>query len=200
MYKSTQIEKYQTYSLPQWKDEYYTYRGTVRYGMHYILGNSQPHFSITGETIRRDSQRGRWEEDSCGCIHDLIKEKAPHLAPLIEFHLADQDGLPMYYLESGYYWYKEDLETFKSYVRLFEDEVIPEVPEVELPVILSETGKELDLPEKEQEKIKEKFRKQFITNWLKTRIPRLKQEFDEVMREFEVEYISQEEIANLKTK
>lgn len=197
MYKSKQIEKYQTYSLPQWKDDYYTYRGTVTYGMHYILGNSQPYFSITGETRSRDKKGGRWSEDSCGCLHDLIKKKARHLAPLIKFHLADQDGLPMYYLENGYYWYKENLETFKSYIRLSEDEVIPEVPEIELPVILSETGKEHDLPEKEQEKIKEKFRKQFIMDWLKTRIPKLKQEFDEVMKEFDVEYIRQEEIASL---
>lgn len=202
MYKSKQIEKYQTYSLSQWKDEYYTYKGTVTYGMHYILGNSQPYFSITGSTERRRKNGDgevKWFEDSGGCIHDLIKEKAPHLAPLIPFHLSSQDGLPMYYLENGYYWFKENnLEVFKDYVRLSENEEIPEVPDIELPVVLNDNGTEIDLPEKEQKKIIEAGRKKFITDWLKMRIPKLKQEFDEAMSQFEVEYISSEEINTLK--
>ena len=203
MYKSKQIEKYQTYSLPQWREGNTTYRGEVTYGMHYILANSRPYFSITGFTKRKgmDGHDGeKWSEDSCGCLHDLIKEKAKHLAPLIEFHLSDQDGLPMHYLEDGYYWYKEDTKVFKDYVRLSEDEIIPEIPEIELPVILSDTGKELDLSEKEQEKIREKFRRQFIMDWLRTREDKLKEEFDEVMEVFGVEYITEEEIAQLKAK
>jgi hypothetical protein len=199
MYKSKQIEKYQVYRLGQWIEDGRTYKGEVTYGMHYILGNSQPYFSITGNTWRQ-AKNGKWVEDSCGCLHDLIVKKRKSLAPLISFHLSDQNGLPMYYLENGYYWYKENLETFKSYIRLSEDEEIPLVPEIELPVILSDSGKELDLPEKEKEKIREKFRKQFICQWLKTREDKLRKEFDEVMEVFGVEYISQEEIEALKAK
>jgi hypothetical protein len=205
MYKPTQIEKYQTVSLSQWREGNRTYKGEVTYGMHYILGNSMPYFSITGSTWRERTRRQCdneiiWEEDSCGCLHDIIARRKKVLAPLIPFHLADQNGLPMYYLENGYYWYKENLETFKSYIRLSEDEEIPLVPEIELPVILSDSGKELDLPEKEKGKIREKFRKQFICQWLKTREDKLRKEFDEVMEVFGVEYISQEEIEALKAK
>ena len=109
----------------------------------------------------------------------------------------DYEGLVkygMHYLENGYYWYKENLETFKSYVRLSDDEQIPKVPEVELPIVLSETGKGLDLPEKQKDEIKEFAQKQFITQWLKTRESKLRQEFDEAMSVFGVEYISQKEI------
>lgn len=203
MYRSKEIEKYNEYSLPRWSDEHSTYRGTVQYGMHYIYGNSQPYFSITGSTYRQSKNtknKNRWEEDTAGCLHDLIKKKAKHLAPLIQFHLCDQDGLPMYYLENGYYWYKENLETFKSYVRLADDEIIPEVSRIELPTVLDEFGKEHDLPEKEQAKIIESHKKEFITGWLRTREEKLKKEFDETMAKFEVEYITQEEIDSLKAK
>lgn len=209
MYRSKEIEKYNTYSLPQWKEGNTTYRGEVTYGMHYIFGNSQPYFSITAFTERKTTRKGFnasrcqetvWVEDSCGCLHDLIKKKAPHLAPLIDFHLCDQNGLPMYYLENGYYWYKENLETFKSYVRLADDETIPEVPKIELPTVLDDFGKEHDLPEKEQAKIIESHRKKFITDWLKTREDKLKREFDETMVRFEVEYITQEEIDAIKAE
>ena len=202
MYRSQQIEKYQTAQIPQWKEGNRTYRGEVTYGMYYLYGNSQPYFSITAFTERRGKNghgEVTWFEDSGGCLHDLIKKKAKHLAPLIQFHLCDQDGLPLYYLENGYYWYKEDLKVFKDYVRL-SDEQIPEVPKIKLPVILNDNGTEIDLPEKEQEKIKEKARKKFITNWLRTREEKLKQEFISTMQQFKVEFISQEEIEALKSK
>lgn len=203
MYRSQQIEKYNEYSPLTWKEGNTTYRCKVTYGMQYIYGNSQPYFSITAFTERRGKNGHgeiKWFEDSCGCLHDLIREKAPHLAPLIDFHLCDQDGLPMHYLENEYYWFKENLETFRSYVRLSDDEIIPEVPKIELPTVLDEFGKEHDLPEKEQEKLKEKARKKFITDWLRTREDKLKREFDETMKHFNVEYISQEEIEALKAK
>ncbi len=201
--KSTEIEKYNEYCPAQWSDKTHTYRAIFRYGMHYILGNSQPYFSITGSTWRQPKNilnKSRWDEDSCGCMHDLIQERASDLAPLTKFHLCDQDGLPMYYLQNGYYWYKENLETFKSYVRLANDEVIPEVPKIELPVVLNDNGTEIDLPEKEQAKIIESHRKKFITGWLKTREEKLKREFDETMARFQVEYITQKEIDAIKSK
>lgn len=201
MYRSKQIEKYNEYSPLPYKEGNRTYRCKVTYGMHYIFGNSSPYFSITAVTERRGKNghgEVKWFEDSGGCLHDLIREKAPHLASLIKFHLADQDGLPMYYLENGYYWYKENLETFKSYVRLADNEVIPEVPKIELPTVLDDFGKEHDLPEKEQAKILESHQKKFITDWLKTREEKLKREFDETMAKFEVEYITQEEIDAIK--
>lgn len=40
-----------------------------------------------------------------GCNHDLILEVAPHLAPLVAAHLADQDGTPMHAEANGWYFY-----------------------------------------------------------------------------------------------
>ena len=92
--------------------------------------------------------------------------------------------------------FRSNLKTFKSYIRLAEGEIIPEVPKVELPVVLTE----IDLPEKEQGKIIESARKEFITGWLRTREPKLKKEFEEAMMQFNVEFISQEEIDAIKAK
>ena len=190
-----QINKKKTGQIAQWTLAGYDYKGVVEYGMHYLEGNSLPYFSITASTWRRKSIGGKWREDSCGCLHEVIAKRKKLLAILIQFHLSDQNGLPMHYLENGYYWYKKNLETFKSYVRLSDDEQVPEVPKIELPIVLSETGKELDLPEKQKERFIEYTQKQFITQWLKTREDKLKQEFDEVMTVFGVEYITEEEIS-----
>lgn len=192
-----EIKKYQTAQTAQWKNGKCNYKAIVTYGMHYLYGNISPHFFITTEVYCKNP-KGRWFLESCGCLHNRIREKAPHLNPLISFHLTDQNGLPMYYLENGYYWYKENLDTFKSYVRLSDDELIPEVPKVKVPVLLNDNGTEIDLPQKEQEKIIEKARKKFITDWLKTREGKLKQEFEEAMKQFSVEFITQAEIDTLR--
>ena len=191
------INKKKIAQIPQWTEDGYDYKGVVEYGMHYLEGNSLPYFSITASTWCKSSKGRVWREDSCGCLHDLIAKRKKLLATLIPFHLSDQNGLPMHYLENGYYWYKKNLETFKSYVRLSDKEQIPEVPKIELPIALSTTGKELDLPEKQKERFIEYTQKQFITQWLKTREDKLKQEFDEVMTVFGVEYITKKEIDQL---
>ena len=200
MYHSKEITKYQTAIINPWQEDGYDYKGVVQYGMHYIYNNSSPYFSITASTLLFFRKGGRWVEDSCGCLHDLIVKKKKSLAPLITFHLCDQNGLPMYYLENGYYWYKENLATFKDYIRLADDEIIPEMPKIQLPGILNDNGTEIDLPDEEQEKIIESARKKFITDWLRTREDKLKREFEEVMRRFNVEFITDEEIEDLRKK
>lgn len=62
--------------------------------------NGHETFSITG-TIDR-WERGRWTDDSCGCIHDEIAKHFPDLAPLIKWHLVSTDG-PMYYIANTVY-------------------------------------------------------------------------------------------------
>jgi hypothetical protein len=79
-----------------------TYRITVRYGMHHIRGNRQPYFSITAD-IDRKAMGDRWVEDSGGCLHEDIARRFPRLAPLIRWHLCDQDGTPMHYVANGVY-------------------------------------------------------------------------------------------------
>ena len=82
-----QIEKYQTVQINSWKEGKYDYKLTIKYGMHYLHGDYQPCFAITGSTLRKNSKGGAWVEDSIGCLHDLIQERAKHLSPLIPFHL-----------------------------------------------------------------------------------------------------------------
>jgi hypothetical protein len=77
----------------------------ARYGFHYIHGNRRPYFSITG-TIR-DKKTGRRRDDyieSCGCIHDDIREHFPELAHLIRWHLVDDDASPTHYQPNAAYW------------------------------------------------------------------------------------------------
>lgn len=71
-----------------------------------------PGFSITGSlwsaTSRwsgRCRKRADPEPDACGMIHDQILHAAPELAPFIEVHLADQQGLPMHAKANGWYFY-----------------------------------------------------------------------------------------------
>ena len=70
----------------------------------YTLGNNQyPYFSITGEVSRND-KRFRDPIITCGCIHEIILEHFPHLAPLVTVHLSGPDGVPMYAEENARYW------------------------------------------------------------------------------------------------
>lgn len=71
-----------------------------------------PGFSITGSVWeRRPSHTGRArkragrEEDMGGMIHDVIEEALPRLKPIIDVHLANQAGVPMYAKENGWYFY-----------------------------------------------------------------------------------------------
>lgn len=173
MYRSQQIEKYQTAQIPQWTEYGYHYKGVITYGMHYIFGNSQPYFSITVDTFRKNPKNGGWKEDGEDCCHDLIKKHKKSLASLIPFHLCDQNGLPMHYLENGWYWYKEDKKVFLEQCRV-------EYFEVE------------DMPVTDE--------KEVLVNWLMSRTKALKQRFDDTMKHFNVEYITQEEIDALKAK
>lgn len=45
------------------------------------------------------------EPDALGCLHDEILQAAPELTPLIEMHLCDPDGVPMYAKANGWYFY-----------------------------------------------------------------------------------------------
>lgn len=72
------------------------------YGMHYIVGNRMPYFSLTADTYR--AERGTWKNDGGGCCHEDIAKAFPELAELIQFHLWDSDGLPMHYVANGLYW------------------------------------------------------------------------------------------------
>jgi hypothetical protein len=78
------------------------HRITAVGGLHYIRGNTSPYFSLTGSVDR--FERGRWEDDMGGCIHDELLKHWPELAPLAALHLSDINGAPSYAGENGFYF------------------------------------------------------------------------------------------------
>lgn len=60
------------------------------------------YFSITGTVFNEKD----WE--ASGCIHDQIMEYFPELEILIELHLNDLDGKPMYFIENSMYFIKNN--------------------------------------------------------------------------------------------
>jgi hypothetical protein len=186
-----QIQKMKTTKIVPWSEHGYQFKGTVSYGMHYIQGNSSPHFAITAITYRRKNGRGRWTDDACGCQHDLIAKKKRGLKELIPFHLHDQDGLPMHYSENAWYWYQGARGWKKTHLGDYQNwsdkRTRQENWKVFCKHILLEEGEKLP-------RIKTK---QDLVLWLESRVPRLKQRFDETMKKFGIEYITKEEIERL---
>jgi hypothetical protein len=59
--------------------------------------NGHEIFSITGELFSSAVKTPRGESVMGGCIHEVIADFAPDLAPLLKWHLTSTDG-PMHYL------------------------------------------------------------------------------------------------------
>lgn len=62
-----------------------------------------PYFSITG-TIKKTDKRYRDPYIMAGAIHEEILKYFPHLAPLVEVHLSECDGLPLHAEANARYW------------------------------------------------------------------------------------------------
>lgn len=81
------------------------YRIRVRRGEYleataklYSFHGQVPYFSVTGSHIKD------FEPGASGCIHDIIRENIPELAPVIDLHLNNIDGVPTHYVEDVKYW------------------------------------------------------------------------------------------------
>lgn len=75
----------------------------VEAGLHYLQGNSRPHFSVTA-TVTDSSRPGRDKFDRGGCLHEEIAQHFPALKPVIALHLSDDTGAPMHATANGWYW------------------------------------------------------------------------------------------------
>jgi len=76
----------------------YSLTATVRYDDECRNGHNS--FAITGSQTRL---RGRtWVDDCCGCLHDLIAEHFPELAPFIKWHGMTSVG-PLHYVANTIY-------------------------------------------------------------------------------------------------
>lgn len=68
--------------------------------------------------ITWDEYNERWRRISWGCMHDKILEYFPELQQIVDLHLSDINGVPMYAIENWMYHIKENLQTWLDYLRL----------------------------------------------------------------------------------
>lgn len=124
------------------------YRIRADYGF-VKLGEQEPYFSVTGEIQK--AERGRWQEDSFGMLHDDIARHFPELRPLIKWHLTSVKGGPMHYIANALYWWDNNLDHFKSTI------VFGAVPGDKLPAPNTDPAE--------------------VRNWLERRLPKLMRAF-----------------------
>jgi hypothetical protein len=89
----------------EWASDGRMYRLRVRAGLHKI-GGQRPYFTITAELHSRSlgGSSYRSEPEACGCLHDEILQRFPDFGPLVDMHLADEDGVPIHAEANGWYW------------------------------------------------------------------------------------------------
>lgn len=83
--------------------------------------NGHQDFAITAD-IYEKATSGRYIWSCSGCCHDEILKYLPKFKLFVDLHLSDYSGVPMYAIENGYYWFREDKETALNYIRISENE------------------------------------------------------------------------------
>ncbi len=102
------------------------YRIQVRSELVHRDGNSNAYFSIGGDIFRL-AKNGRKVWESGGCIHDDIIKHFPQLQPLVDIHLADEEGVPMHAYANAAYWaghtrWQKESDTLAKHLRVSKDE------------------------------------------------------------------------------
>ena len=102
----------------------------VRNGNVYIIeahlqkfDNQLPYFSVTHEVwhaTKKGEINKRYKEPwCCGACGEDVEKAFPELKDLFDFHLRDINGEPMYTLENGLYFIKEnDVNAVKKHFRV----------------------------------------------------------------------------------
>jgi len=115
----------------EWNKMFYEngqkYRIQVRAELVHREGNSNAYFAIGGD-IFRHAKNGRKVWESGGCIHKDIIKHFPELQPLVDIHLADEEGVPMHAYANAAYWAGQtkwqalDAEMLGKHLRISKDE------------------------------------------------------------------------------
>lgn len=66
--------------------------------------NGHEDFSLTA--VIYENTIGGWREAGGGCCHEEIHKVAPELDQFARLHLSDCNGVPMYAVANGFYWYR----------------------------------------------------------------------------------------------
>ncbi len=96
----------------------------VKFG---IQKTNHEYFSITGtEWLPGYSKYDgkvidgkNYKMGSAGAMHDIISKSYPELKDFIKLHLSDKNGVPMYAVENGWYFYTSgDYDTLAKHLRI----------------------------------------------------------------------------------
>lgn len=98
--------------------------GKMKMDLHVSLDddckNGYCDFSIT--CMIYEKRGSRWMEAGGGCDHESIIKVFPSLKQFCPLHLCDAAGVPLYAVENGMYFMKEDRNKAIDYLRITENE------------------------------------------------------------------------------
>ena len=84
-----------------------------------LLHGSPRYFSVTGEIWgAKDGKKSSPDMLTGGCIHDEILKYFPEMKDIVSLHLSNMNGIPMYAISNGYYYYKQSPKQGFDYIRL----------------------------------------------------------------------------------
>lgn len=86
---------------------------------------SNPYFSCTGVLVsgirKNETEKGIPDKAwlMAGCLHDEILKVSKDFADIISLHLSDENGVPMYASENGYYYYSQgQIDVLADHLRI----------------------------------------------------------------------------------
>ena len=109
-------------------DEYYgNVLLDVKYGLEDGFSNQKPYFSVTcvGRVMTKERQLDKRYKRALffGACHDKILQGKPEMKDLVDFHLRDIDGEPLYAVENGYHFLEnKQVSTLSKYFGISQEE------------------------------------------------------------------------------
>ena len=175
-------------------------------GMSYNRNNDSPCFFLDVSLDCRKDEIFEWQRDWFGSLHDIILDRKPGLKDLIPFHGWSQNGLPLNYLQNTVRHYLRH----KGCVEIIGGASY-KVPEDESwtcfcrNTLLEDEEDISFLKAKDEPLLRDWYNqngtfdrsKLPLLQWLEGRKSLLQSKFHETMKRFDIEYITQGEIATL---